>query len=564
MTHSIASTPTHQPRVAVAAIAIALVVSGVMLSLEGRPAAAGAAAPSNDRAVVHALNRLGFGPTPALAARVKALGLSRYIDEQLRPELLTDVGMRERLAHLQTIELSNRELADRYFTPALLERRERQRQAVASSPKESAAPAAESSSSEATDSRHARGREPLPERRAAAIVLAELSEQRILRAVYSEKQLQEMLVDFWFNHFNVYAGKGPIRQFVTEYERDVIRPHVLGSFRDLVGATAKSSAMLFYLDNWMSADPNMTTAEAERLARTRHRGGGRARGLDTPRGSGPGRRTRGDGASAANEAANTRARAARERIPRGLNENYARELLELHTLGVDGGYTQHDVVDVARAFTGWTLAEPRRGGGFRFEPLMHDTGAKRVLGHSIPPGGGSDDGERVLDLLARHPSTARHIATKLVRRFVSDDPPDALVERVAARFRETDGDLREVVRAIVTSPEFFDDRYVGAKVKTPFEFLVSALRATGASVMRTGAVARELRELGMPLYFAQPPTGYKDTAEAWVSAGALVSRMNVALTLVENAERGIWVDARTVPPTDVVALLLGSPEFQRR
>jgi uncharacterized protein (DUF1800 family) len=569
-------------------MAIALVVSGVIASLEGRPAAA--ALPSDDRAVVHALNRLGFGPTPALVARVKAVGLSRYIDEQIRPEQLADAGMWERLAPLHTLDLSNRELADRYFIPALLERRERQRQAAASSPDGSTAQSAEATPDASPDTsidvRPRRGQEPRPERRPASIVLAELSEQRILRAVYSEKQLQEVLVDFWFNHFNVFAGKGPIRQFVTEYERDVIRPHVLGSFRDLLGVTAKSSAMLFYLDNWMSADPDMTPAEVDQLARARPRGVGRARGdIKAPKGAAPRRRSNGR-AGATDEAADARARAKRENMPRGLNENYARELLELHTLGVDGGYTQSDVVDVARAFTGWTLAEPRRGGGFRFERLMHDAGAKAVMGHTIAAGGGIVDGERVLDLLARHPSTARFIATKLVRRLVADDPPAALVDRAAARFRETDGDLREVVRAIVTSPEFFADEYVGAKVKTPFEFVVSALRATSASVTRAGGLARDLRDLGMPLYFAQPPTGYKDTAEAWVSAGALVGRMNVALALVSNQERGISVDAGSVSPTDivagdmsaatrrtlerasepdkVVALLLGSPEFQRR
>ena len=245
--------------------------------------------------------------------------------------------------------------------------------------------------------------------------------QKLLRAVYSERQLQEVLTDFWFNHFNVDVRKIDDRPVVVEYERDVIRPRVLGRFRDLLGATAKSPAMLFYLDNWLSKD-------------------------------------------------------------RGLNENYARELMELHTLGVDGGYTQADVVNVARAFTGWTMSKPHEATGFAFNDRMHDHGAKRVLGRTIKAGGGVEDGEQVLDLLARHPSTARFIATKLVRRFVADDPPPALVDRAARTFRRTDGDLREVMRTILTSPEFLAPAAYRAKVKSPFEYVVSLLRATSASV----------------------------------------------------------------------------------
>jgi uncharacterized protein (DUF1800 family) len=269
----------------------------------------------------------------------------------------------------------------------------------------------------------------------------------------------------------------------------------------------------------------------------------------------------------------------RQNIPTGINENYARELLELHTLGVDGGYTQQDIIEVARALTGWTIGRPRsaQAGQFWFNPRMHDTGAKVVLGQTIR-GGGIEDGERVLDLLARHPSTARHIATKLARRLVADQPPASLVERAATTFQSTDGDLREVVRVIVTSTEFFAAEARRAKVKTPFEFVISSLRVTGSDVTDTVALARALQQQGMPLYLCQPPTGYKDTADAWVSSGALITRMNFAMEL---ANRGAGGTINTVLPGEIsdatratldkattpaqhVALALGSPEFQRR
>jgi uncharacterized protein (DUF1800 family) len=274
--------------------------------------------------------------------------------------------------------------------------------------------------------------------------------------------------------------------------------------------------------------------------------------------------------------------------PKGLNENYGRELLELHTLGVDGGYTQKDVTEVARAFTGWTIANPRQGGGFTFSPRLHDEGAKLILGHRIKAGGGEHDGEEVLDVLAAHPSTARFIATKLARRFVSDTPPPALVDRLATTFTRTGGDLRAVMAMLLKSPEFNAPEAYRAKVKSPFEFVVAAVRATGIEVDDARPLVRAVQQLGMPLYQCQPPTGYKDTADAWVNTGALVNRMNVALTLanlpaarqdrsdigpgdvmkqvlggdVSDATRATIDKAPTVP--QALALTLGSPEFQRR
>src|SRR4051812_41305085 len=386
----------------------------------------GADRTGDDAAARHVLNRLGFGGTPEDVAGVRQMGVARYIDEQLHPERIDDRAVTDRLAGFATLHLDSRTLAQKYEQPLLDARRDEKQTAGNAG---SGAPPAPGARPQMRMS---------AEREAANLPLAELSQQKVLRAVYSERQLQEVLTDFWFNHFNVDARKGPERFLLTEYERDVIRPHIFGRFRDLLGATAKSPAMLFYLDNWMSVDPNARTPR------------------QLSQGQQPQRR--------------------------GLNENYARELMELHTLGVDGGYTQQDVTDVARAFTGWSIDRPREGGDFRFQPRMHDPGEKIVLGHTIKAGGGESDGETVLDILAKAPSTPRFVATKLARRFISDTPPPAIVDRAASRFRETDGDLREVVRTILSSREFQSADSYAAKAKTPLEFLVSALRAAGTSV----------------------------------------------------------------------------------
>jgi uncharacterized protein (DUF1800 family) len=502
----------------------------------------GAGDKAGDKAIVHVLNRMAFGPRPGDVERVRAIGIDRYIDQQLHPQRVADPGMAARLSGLASIGMSSRDIAREYELPQLQARRERKQNAQAD---QSGAP-----------------RKPDPLQQKANGVIVELAEQKVLRAIYSERQLEEVLTDFWFNHFNVDARKGPARFMLTEYERETIRPHVLGKFRELLEATAKSPAMLFYLDNWMSADPDGPHADMvpPRLARGPF--GGR---VVVPGG--------------------VRQRPQGKNAPKGLNENYGRELMELHTLGVDGGYTQKDVTEVARAFTGWTIQNPRQGGSFTFNPRLHDAGQKVVLGHVIKAGGGEADGEQVLDILAREPATARLIATKLARRFVSDTPTPALVDRAAARFRATDGDLREVTRTILTSPEFLAPESYRAKVKTPFEFVVSAARAVGADVQEALPLVRQLQQLGMPLYQCQPPTGYKDTADAWVNAGALVSRMNFALTLAGNKLRGVSV--ASLPAADEVlvadlsettratiakagdaqqmaALTLGSPEFQRR
>ncbi|MEY4635837.1 MAG: hypothetical protein RJA55_1635 [Acidobacteriota bacterium] len=448
--------------------------------------------PTSEDAATHALNRLTFGPRPGDVARVKAVGLQRWIDQQLDPSRIDDTALTATLARLETLSLDSQTIQREYSGPAMVERRERQQQAGQAGQAGGASGEREASAAQRKDRQ----------------VIAELEEAKLLRAVQSERQLQEVLVDFWFNHFNVFAGKGATRNYLNEYEREAIRPHVLGHFRDMLEASAKSPAMLFYLDNWQNVSE------------------------DSPSPGG---------------------------AHRGVNENYARELMELHTLGVDGGYTQADVKNVARALTGWTI-RPREGSGTMFVPRRHDDNAKTVLGHALKAGGGEGDLERVLDILAAHPSTARHIATKLAIRFVSDTPPAALVDRAAARFTATNGNLREVVRTIITSPEFFAPEASRAKVKTPLEFVASALRATGAEVRTALPLARELRDMGMPLYFCQPPTGYDDTATTWVSAGALVSRMNFAVALGKNQVRGVRI---ANPPADLVQEI-GSPAFQRQ
>jgi len=344
------------------------------------------------------------------------------------------------------------------------------------------------------------------------VITDELMQAKLLRAIYSERQLEEVMTDFWFNHFNIFINKGADHIFVTSYEEDVIRPHALGRFEDLLVASAKSPAMLFYLDNWLSIGPN--SMQALNVP------------LHAPR-NGPYRYP-----------PNPRAKGKRNS---GLNENYGRELLELHTLSVNGGYTQRDVTEVAKVFTGWTIDKPTEGGGFLFDARKHEPGPKFVLGHRIRFKGEAE-GREVLHILATSPQTAHFISLKLAERFVSDDPPPALVDRMAKTFLKKKGDIREVLSTLFHSPEFWDQSAYRAKVKTPLEFVVSAARASGAEVEDAMPLARQLANMGMPLYGAQPPTGYSMNAESWVSSSALLNRMNFAMTLTAGRVRGVKVD----------------------
>jgi uncharacterized protein (DUF1800 family) len=546
----------------------------------------------SDADIVHVLNRITFGPRPGDVARVREIGLEAYLEQQLHPERIDDTALEQTLTRFETLDLDTSTLVREYHLPALMTRRRLRAEAARAPQRDGASdliPGRPEPGMDPDELRRRRSELP-PEMRRGQLISQELMEQKIIRAVSSERQLQEVLVDFWFNHFNVSMRKGPLIQpFLTEYERDVVRPHVLGRFRDLLGAVAESPAMLLYLDNWLSSDPDAPEALTRSFRNQRPTGRSRADGRDgsqIPRvGSGDPRRGARMGGIPPIQPGQRD----------GVNENYARELLELHTLGVDGGYTQHDVVEVARALTGWTIAPLRGGGGFHFEQRLHDDGEKHILGQTIS-GHGKASGDEVLDLLARHPSTARFIATKLVSRFVTDDPPPVLVERAAAHFLETDGDLREVTRLILTSPEFFATETQRAKVKTPLEFVVSSVRALDAEVNQGLGLVRGLRELGMPLYRCQPPTGYSDRADAWVNTGALLARMNFAIALVGNRLPGVQVElphtervdgasvrsvledtaldhaseathdtiARAPSPQAVAILTLGSPEFQRQ
>jgi uncharacterized protein (DUF1800 family) len=351
------------------------------------------------------------------------------------------------------------------------------------------------------------------------VVVDELMQAKLVRAIYSERQLDEVMTDFWINHFNIFINKGADRYLLTSYERDAIRPHALGKFEDLLVATAKSPAMLFYLDNWLSVGPNSDIA----LGIAAHNGNRRGYSPNRPP---PIRPKKGKQAS-------------------GLNENYGRELMELHTLSVNGGYSQKDVTEVAKVFTGWTLEQPKKGGDFYFEPRMHEPGDKFVLGHRIKPNG-EKEGLEVLHLLAHNPKTAHFISQKLAMRFVSDNPPPALVDRMTQTFLKKDGDIREVMRTMLKSPEFWSTDVYRAKVKTPLEFVVSAARASDADVEDARALVGTLNNMGMPLYGMMPPTGYSMKADTWVNSSALLGRMNFSLALAAGKIRGAKVDTSTL------------------
>ncbi len=402
--------------------------------------------------LAHVLERLTFGARPGDIATLRKTGLKKWLDEQLNPSTITEnVVLDQRLQGVAGLQLDVNEASRRFAG--------------------------------------------LQDRKAVG---SELSEAKILRAVYSNRQLAELLDDFWFNHFNIYLNKGRDRYLVPSYEREVIRPHVLGKFYDLLLSTAESPAMMFYLDNWQSVGGQPPAAQQSRLGKAR----------------------------------------------RGLNENYARELLELHTLGVDGGYTQKDVIEVARCFTGWAIAKPRNGSGFEYNDRVHDKGQKVVLGHVIQANGGMNDGLEVLDILAHYPSTAHFISLKLAQRFVADDPPPALVRRMSKTFLETGGDLRQVMRTMLISREFWSEGAYHSKVKTPFEMVASALRATNAEVTTTYFLEGELRKMGEPLYRKIEPNGYPDTNSEWVSSAALLERMNFGLALAGNRISGVTINAR--------------------
>ncbi len=550
---------------------------------------------TEDEAILEALNRLGFGPRPGGLERVKEMGLQKWVDQQLHPDSIDDSALDARLQRFPTLKMSSAKLLDEFPEPRVAARRqgitveeyrkeqqEQMRAAMQSSmqgeaqsePQQTMVQGNAQSDMQMADAMHmpnfdmvdndlnanpAKGKGQgkgqggfgsrminyeqirLPQR-----IVAELSMAKMTRAVYSERQLQEMMVDFWYNHFNVFAAKGADRWLITEYERDAIRPHAMGKFRDLLGATAKSPAMLFFLDNWLSADPvAWQKLQQEQQERRQMRGG--------PFGGGPfGGPRFPQGGPGANGNPNDPNANAKQKQERGLNENYGRELMELHTLGVDGGYTQDDVINVAKAFTGWSIRQPRRDPEFFFEERLHDNSVKTVLGHQIHEGG-MKDGEEVLDILARDPHTAHHISFELAQRFVSDNPPEALVDRMTQTFLKSDGDIREVLHTMIYSPEFWSKEAYRAKIKTPFELVAAATRAVGAEVEIPLLLVQWTSRIGQPLYQCEPPTGYSDKADAWVNTGALLSRMNFSLALTSNRLRGAQVDIDSLFGSDTAA-----------
>jgi uncharacterized protein (DUF1800 family) len=486
----------------------------------------------DERIVVHVLNRLGYGPRPGDVERVRKMGLEAYIDQQLHPERINDQALEARLQQFEMLNASTAEIME--IEERARANRKEMKQLQDRLPK---GPDGKVDPSQLTPEQRKEVRERLQangfsDKKNPRRVVTDLQQAKLVRAVYSERQLQEVMTDFWFNHFNVFAGKGLTRAFLNQYERDVIRPNAFGKFEDLLRATAQSPAMLFYLDNWQSVTP-----DAQPPFMGRRQGGGRARGIFGGFGQ---------------------ARPQAQQQPKrkiGINENYARELMELHTLGVDGGYSQKDVQEVARCFTGWSIYRPygkalggraalmqadeSKMGTFVFNDWAHDKGEKVVLGQKIGSGGGMDEGNRVLKMLATHPSTAKFIATKLCRRFISDNPPQEAVDAAAKTFLATGGDIRAVLKTIFTSPQFFATEAYNSKVKTPLELVASSLRATNAEVANAQVLVGVMTRMGMPIYGCQPPTGYNDTADAWVNTGALLNRLNFGLALAGNKLPGV-------------------------
>jgi len=577
--------------------------------------------PADRAEVVHVLNRITFGPRPGDVKAVEKTGVHAYLERQLHPETIDDSAVEKQVAQFELLQMSPQELSALFLddTKRALKRQQKQLAANGQAANPAQPPPDVQPPPLSPGKMGGMIEEEGKWRSVAAI--GQLEQAKLVRAVNSERQLQEVLVDFWSNHFNIDVKKGPCRVWKIVDDRDVIRPHIWGRFRDLLEASAKSPAMLHYLDNATNTVERMASPMEQQM---------QAMAI---------RNALGDAAPPANPAAANEP--LKPKKQGGINENYAREIMELHTLGVDGGYTQKDVQEVARCFTGWTIE--RRTGEFIFRPRLHDNGPKVVLGRQIPAGGGMQDGETVLDILVSHPSCAHFISRELCQRFVSDDPPAALVDRIAGVFQKTGGDLRQVTEAILTSPEFLSPASYGNKIKSPLEFAVSAVRASqsaiipidpppfdklrptseGAAIMGRGQAADRISnakrqslnwhiyELGEPLFACTPPTGYKENSRSWVSPGALIERLNFAMALTEqrvsdirfspqnilagtdldkprsvldqtvavllqnnitDATQKVLVqtalptegESKTVNPAKLIALILGSPEFQRK
>ena len=477
-----------------------------------------------DQQIIQALSRLTFGARPGDVHHVRSIGLDNWIDRQLHPEKINDDAMNAFVSRYSALSQDQNDLLRQYA------QQQQERRVVKRDRTDSTKGMTADDSAMLMQLRQ--------QQNSRRQVVTQLQSSRVARAVASERQLQEVMTDFWENHFNIYAAKGaPEPYYLVDFDQNVIRPHALGKFRDLLEAVSRSPAMLFYLDNARSmADSTEPTLEGRNQPRVRavpfpRRGIG---GIFGPMRA-PVQRT---------------PQQQQQRQRQGLNENYGRELLELHTLGVDGGYTQQDVINVARAFTGWTIKPPAQGGGFIFRPQTHDAGEKVVLGHRLAAGRGEEDAEDVLDILAKSPATAHFISFKLARRFVSDTPSKALVDHAAQVYLKTDGDIREVLRAIITSPEFFSQQAFHSKVKSPFEVVVSAMRALNAAPDSTPRTAQVIAYLGEPIYGHQAPNGWPETGEAWMNTGAILNRINFGMAAAAGRLPG--VNAGALPALDTI------------
>ncbi len=538
---------------------------------------------TEDQKAIHVLNRLGFGARPGDVAKVKEIGLQKYIDLQLNAAAIDDSVAENKVKNLEIFNMTTAEVFAKYPNPgALLRQLEGGRQAIADAQrrKESAAmngdKMAEDDGKKMSEDEQKERRDKLQalyreyDLKPANQLVPQIAANRVLRAVYSERQLQEVMVDFWQNHFNVFSGKNAVRWYIPSYERDVLRKNALGNFKDLLVGTAQHPAMLFFLDNFESVSPNAQPAG--------NQGNGRLQQQLRSGNLSPQVRERiKERQGLTDEQLDQRIKRAQnigQRAKRGINENYARELMELHTMGVDSGYSQKDIVEVARAFTGWTIADARgyrrvaasmiqgneeqrlarlerqagvpdgtQSGTFYFNEKWHDNDAKMVLGQKVEEGG-VKDGLKVLDILVKSPATAKFIARKLAVKFVSDNPSDALVGRVAAAFSKSNGDIKTTLKALFTDKEFFAAENYRAKIKTPFELAVSAIRTIGAETTASPAVLAMLNKLGEVPYGYQAPTGYPDTAEDWVNTGALLERLNFAVALASNQIPGTRVDLK--------------------
>ena len=490
---------------------------------------------TEDQAILHAMNRLGYGPRPGDLERVRQMGLEKWIDQQLHPESIDDSGLDKRLANYQTLNMSSKKLLDEFPPPNQAAKRagetKQEFQEQMKAQRQQAVAQAGAQSMDAGGD-NGRAQQQLARMQGPGRIIAELSMAKLDRAVYSDRQLDAVMEDFWFNHFNVFANKGVDKWLVTSYVRDTIRPHTMGRFQDLLVATAKSPAMLFFLDNWLSVDPAAFERSKQEIAMRSARYGGIFGGIYPPGGY-PGMGGRFPGAQGGARP--------QQQQDRGLNENYGREVMELHTVGVDAGYTQDDVIQMARCLTGWTVREPRRDPEYVFNPRFHAEGKMVVMGRTFDYGG-EKDGEEALKMLANDPRTAKFISTEIARHFVSDNPPAALVDRMAKDFVASGGDIRSVLKTMIYSPEFWSKEAYQAKVKTPFELVASTARALNADVTVALPLAQWVGRMGEPLFLCQPPTGYSDKAETWVNTGALLNRLNFALAFANGRMPGARVD----------------------